>query len=90
MKNFSSYRANKQMLTPTPTPTTLSINCDGLPFLFKIKRWAKNEKNEYNRNQWLKVLVLAQQTRHNLIMAQLNIGQTLGRYVVFAGKVVCY
>ena len=45
------------------------------------------KKNESNRNQWLKVLVLAQQTRHNLIMAQLNIGQTLGRYVVFAGKV---
>ena len=33
MKNFSSYRAHKQMLTPTPT--TPSFNCNRPPFLIK-------------------------------------------------------
>ena len=37
MKNFSNYRAYKQMLTPP-----LKFNCNSPPFLNKIKRRAND------------------------------------------------
>ena len=41
MKNFSSYRAYKQLLRPTPTPKMPNFNCNSPPFL--IERRAKND-----------------------------------------------